>query len=237
MREPGDSSMKKFTHRYDRNYDSLSERENDMLNDAKVCVIGCGGLGGYIIEYLGRIGVGSITVVDGDVFCESNLNRQILSSEKFIGKSKALTAKARMKEVNSTVEVNAVYDFFTEENAAEILKGCDIAVDALDSADSKLLLEKSAAQAGIPLIHGAIAGWTGQVAVCMPGSNLLSKIYDESGKASHDISSGNLPFTAGVIAGMEASEVVKLITGRGNVSKNKLLVMDLQDWDFEEIEL
>ncbi len=79
--------------RYDRNIKTLSLEENEKLKDFKVCVIGCGGLGGYIIEMLGRIGVGYITAVDGDNFSESNLNRQIISSDLNLGKNKAIEAK------------------------------------------------------------------------------------------------------------------------------------------------
>ena len=94
--------------RYSRNMNMLSPEENERLRSFRACVVGCGGLGGYVIELLGRLGVGTITAVDGDVFDETNLNRQLLSTEELLGESKALAAEARMKKVNSGVTVYPV---------------------------------------------------------------------------------------------------------------------------------
>jgi molybdopterin-synthase adenylyltransferase len=102
--------------RYKRNVKTLSEEENDKLKDCKVCVIGCGGLGGYVIEMLGRLGIGHITAVDGDVFDETNLNRQILSDEESLRQNKAEKAKERMKLVNSTIQIKAISEMFTRSN-------------------------------------------------------------------------------------------------------------------------
>ncbi|MDW2003752.1 ThiF family adenylyltransferase, partial [Vibrio sp. 2304] len=88
---------------------TLSKEENESLKNFKICVVGCGGIGGYVIEMLGRLGIGYITVIDGDVFEETNLNRQILSNSQTIGKSKAQTARERMKLVNPDIYVNAVF--------------------------------------------------------------------------------------------------------------------------------
>ena len=92
--------------RYTRNMETLSKEENDRLKEFKVCVVGCGGLGGYVIEMLGRIGIGHITAVDGDGFDESNLNRQILSDTYCLGKNKAVAAKERMERVNPLISLN-----------------------------------------------------------------------------------------------------------------------------------
>ena len=94
---------------------TLSKEENDSLKNFKVCVVGCGGIGGYVIEMFGRIGIGNITAVDGDVFEESNLNRQILSSTDNLGFSKALEAKIRMEKVNPLIQVKALEKMLTEE--------------------------------------------------------------------------------------------------------------------------
>ncbi|MCM1992555.1 HesA/MoeB/ThiF family protein [Oceanirhabdus seepicola] len=163
--------------RYKRNVKTLTEEENNMLKSCKVCVIGCGGLGGYVIEMLGRLGVGHIACVDGDVFDESNLNRQILSDENSIGMSKAEKAVKRMKIVNSNIEATAIKEMFTQKNAIEILEGNHVVVDALDSIDSRLLLQNICEELKIPLVHGAIAGWYGQVSTVLPGDRTLDFIY------------------------------------------------------------
>jgi molybdopterin/thiamine biosynthesis adenylyltransferase len=128
--------------RYNRNMSTLSPEENERLRSFKVCVVGCGGLGGYVIELLGRLGVGLITAVDGDVFDATNLNRQLLSSEELLGKSKAFAAQDRMKKVNSDVTVHPIQAFVTEENCDEIISCHDIVVDALDNMTARRLLEQ-----------------------------------------------------------------------------------------------
>ena len=101
--------------RYSRNIPALSEAECALLCSKTVAVIGCGGLGGYLIEYLTRIGVGSIRCVDGDVFEESNLNRQLLSSPALLGTGKAAAATARIREINPHVQAEALPVFLDHD--------------------------------------------------------------------------------------------------------------------------
>lgn len=107
--------------RYERNMSALSKKENEKLKDFSVVVIGCGGLGGYTVEMLARLGIGHITVVDGDSFSESNLNRQILSNNQNLGKNKAVEAKKRMEIVNELIEVVPVTKFIDEYNGTDNL--------------------------------------------------------------------------------------------------------------------
>ena len=223
--------------RYERNMKALSPEENDKLKHFKVCVVGCGGLGGYVIESLGRIGIGHITAVDGDVFEESNLNRQLLSSEDVIGVSKAETAKERMKRVNSHVKVNAVVEYVTENNSEEILKGHDLVIDALDNIKTRFAIEKAAQKLEIPLIHGAIAGWYGQVTVILPGKPFYNKIYQENTNKGVETELGNLPFTAATIASVQAAEAVKVLLGRKDILSGKILAIDLLSQEYEIFEI
>jgi molybdopterin/thiamine biosynthesis adenylyltransferase len=216
---------------------ALSHEENEKLKDFKVCVVGCGGLGGYIIESLGRIGIGYITAIDGDVFEESNLNRQLLSQEDTLGISKAQTAKNRMKNVNSTVNVTAVSEFITEQNSEQILKGHDIIVDALDNVKSRFVIEQTAQKLGIPLIHGAIAGWYGQVSVSLPGKPLYDKLYQKDTNKGIETELGNLPFTAAVTASVQAAEVIKVLLNRKGVLVGKLLTIDLLSQEYEVFDI
>ena len=166
--------------RYVRNMKMLSPEENEGLKSFKVCVVGCGGLGGYTIEMLGRLGIGSITAIDGDVFSESNLNRQLLSHRGTLGKNKALTAMERMKLVNPHIQVRAIPEFLREENALEHLKGHHLIMDALDNIPSRMLIQAKAEELNIPFIHGAIAGWYGQVSTIFPGDRTLDLLYAQS---------------------------------------------------------
>ena len=223
--------------RYSRNMLTLSAEENNLLKTFRVCVIGCGGLGGYVIEMLGRLGIGTITAVDGDVFEESNLNRQILSRVDSLGKSKALEAKNRMALVNPLIVVNAVYERLTQQNGIDILKGHDVIIDALDSISTRLLLESMAEELNTPLIHGAIAGWYGQVSTIFPGDRTLSKLYPDPNMKGLEKELGNPSFTPALVASIEASEAVKVLIGRGSPLRNKLLCLNLLDHEYEIIDL
>lgn len=222
--------------RYSRNMLSLSKEENESLREKKVCVIGCGGLGGYIIEMLGRLGVGTIIAVDGDVFEESNLNRQLLSNMTNLGKSKANEAQSRMKKVNPDIKVIPISENFTENNYKSILSGCHVAIDALDNIKSRLLLQNCCEELGIPLVHGAIGGWYGQVTTILPGDRTLSKIY--KGCKGEEIKNpmGNPSFIPALAASIEVSESIKILINRGSSLRNKMLFINLLDNSFDIIE-
>lgn len=223
--------------RYERNIKTLSVEENEKLKDFHVCVIGCGGIGGYVIEMLGRIGIGHITAVDGDEFCESNLNRQILSSNKTMGKSKAETAKSRMKDVNDLIEVTAVSEFINKDNSNSIIKGHHVVIDALDNIETRLILQDACEKAGIPLVHGAIGGWYGQVTSIFPGDRTLDVMYKDKDQKGIEKTLGNPSFTPALIASIQVSEAVKILINRGEILRNKMLVIDLLSQDFELINL
>ncbi|QCX34841.1 HesA/MoeB/ThiF family protein [Caloramator sp. E03] len=217
--------------------EALTEEECLKLKSFKVGVIGCGGLGGYIIEMLSRIGVGYIAAVDGDVFQRSNLNRQILSSSLSIGKNKAREAKDRMMYVNPDVKVEAFEEMLNENNAERILKGLDLAVDALDNIDSRLLLQSKAKEYNIPIIHGSIGGWYGQVTTILPGDNTLKFIYREGTKSGIEKKLGNPSFIPPLIASIQVSEAIKLLLNKGDILRKKILFVDILNNDFNIIEV
>jgi len=222
--------------RYSKNEKMLSSAENQKLREFRVCVVGCGGLGGNVIEMLGRLGIGNITAIDGDVFDDSNLNRQILSTESNIGQSKSLVAKERMKNINSDVTLNAVQSFLTEENAMDLLKNHDVIIDALDNVKMRMVLQEKAKVLNTPLVHGAIAGWYGQVTTILPGDDTLTKLY---GDIQNPIENplGNPSFTPALVASIEVAETVKVLLGKGNLLRHKVLYIDTLDQDYEVIEL
>ncbi|MBQ4649222.1 MAG: HesA/MoeB/ThiF family protein [Firmicutes bacterium] len=223
-----------FEERYERNrIFSLSQQEE--LASKKVAVIGCGGLGGYVIEMLARTGVGHIVCCDGDFFTESNLNRQLLSTEKNMGFSKSRVAGEHISEINSEIRVTMFNEFLTEANCAEILEDCDAVVDALDSVKSKLMLQKICRDLGLPMIHGAIGGWFGQVSTILPGNDTLSLIYQEDREISQE--EGNPSFTPAVIAGIQASETVKVLLGYEDILMRKMLFIDLLSNEVQKVEL
>lgn len=230
--------------RYIRNSNTISPEENEKLKTFRVLVAGCGGLGGFIIEELGRMGIGSITAVDGDVFDASNLNRQLLSTEALLGSAKAEAAKLRMQAVNSEIEVVPHVTFINKENCAALLEGHDLVVDALDSISVRLLLEDCCAMQKIPLIHGAIAGWYGQVTTVFPGDQTLHRLYPLDPKTGApqsekgaEMNLGNPSFTPAVVASIETAEAIKVLLGKESVLKNRLLTIDLLEQEYEIIGL
>ena len=217
--------------RYIRNIPALSEQECFLLREKKVFVAGCGGLGGHIIENLTRIGVGSIICADGDVFEESNLNRQLLSEVSVLGKSKAETAAERIRRINPDVQAQAVHAWLDENNAADLISGCDAVLDALDNIPARKMLARACAKAGVPFIHGAIRGWVAQAAVSMPGDHLMDILYPETAAANDK---SVLSFTPALCAAIQAALCTKLLCGRP-VEAGKLYYFDLQDMEFETI--
>lgn len=222
-------------NRYARNYSCIGHEEQALLAKAKVCVLGCGGLGGYSVEMLGRLGVGEITVVDGDVFDESNLNRQVLSRESNLGRSKAEAALERMRQVNSCIQVYAIHDFFNEDNGMEMLKGMDLVVDALDTIKTRKLAATICGQLGIPFVYGAIAGWYGQVSTILPGDQTLNILYSGDLDRGDELSLGNPSFTPAMIASLQVAEAVKCLLGKGEVMTKGFFHIDLLNNDIEKI--
>ena len=218
--------------RYERNAPAISSEEQEKLASKRVLVAGCGGLGGYIIEFLGRIGVGHITAVDGDVFADSNLNRQLLSTELTLGRPKPECAKERMSIVNPEITVTPVCAYIDEGNAEALIGGHDAVVDALDNGKTRLLISAAARKAGIPFISGAIGGWYGRVIVLYPDDNADFLWYGEPPAPS-----GNPCCTAAHVASIESAETIKVLLERPGVIRSRLLEIDLLNARWDEIPL
>lgn len=202
---------------------SLDENERGKLRSAKVCLVGCGGLGGYIAEYLMRLNIGKLIAVDGDVFFDSNLNRQLLCTEKTLGKNKAEAVKGRAGEIKSASEVISVCEYLTADNAEKIISDCDIVIDALDSLAARKILHDACSKRGIPMIFGAIGAWKVQFAVLMPDCKFLEKIEEMPEFHGEDM----LSFIPALCASYQVAEAVKLLCGKKSEYENKLCDIDL----------
>jgi len=225
---------------YARNQKRLSSEDQIKLLQSHVAVIGLGGLGGTVTEIMARIGIGSLTLVDGDSFDDSNLNRQLLSSTEVLGEQKAVVAAKRVKAVNPAVETQAVSSFLTAENAPELLNGADIAVDCLDSITDRFTLEAACRKMAITMVSAAIGGSSGQLTVIYPEDQGLSRIYGPPERASHrgvEKTLGTLPFAAITLAAMECAEVVAMAVGDPSGLRNRLLITDLIDHSLEIVQL
>lgn len=219
--------------RYGRNIPALSQAECALLRSKTVAVIGCGGLGGFLIEFLARIGIGTIRCVDGDVFEESNLNRQLLSTVSLLGSSKAQAAAARIRAINPDVQVQAFPVFLDDANARELISGCDAVLDALDNISARKVLAKACKEETVPYIFGAISGWVAQAAICLPGDDLIDKLYPEDAVIKDK---SVLSFTPALCAAMQTSLCVKLLTGK-SVETGKLHYADLLYEEYEQLHI
>ena len=219
--------------RYERNIPALTEEECRLLRSKRVLVVGCGGLGGHIIDQLARIGIGSLRVVDGDVFEETNLNRQLLSQVPLLGTGKARAAAEHLARVNPDTAVEAVDAYMDESNVRDLLAGCDIVLDALDNIPSRRLLASACARNGIPYVYGAIQGWIAQAAVSMPGDRLLELLFPEEIEIRDK---SVLSFTPALCAALQTSLAVKLLVGRP-VATGTVYHFDLLNQEFETIPL
>jgi len=218
--------------RYARNMRTFSSQDQVVLLNSCVCIVGLGGLGGAVTEILARLGIGDLTLIDGDVFEDSNLNRQLLSGLQWIGVSKAKAAGKRVQEINPSVQTRLHEVFLDTLNGAQLIEGANVVVDCLDNLKDRFVLEKAAKAANIPLVSAAIAGTYGQITTIFPDDSGLSLIYgpeelvpDKGAEASL----GTLPYTALLMASLECSEVTKILLKRGSLLRNRLLVMDLMD--------
>ena len=215
---------------YSRNMGIMNDSELKKFVFSKVLVVGVGGLGGYIASSLARIGVSSITIVDFDSFDESNLNRQMFSTLKTLNKPKVDVVKQGLLDINPNLIVKAIHTKLDDSFDISHFEDVDIVFDAVDNIESKVLLEKYCNKFKIPLIHGAIAGWYGQLGIIMPGSNILSELYKDN---KHGIESKLMSptFTPGVVGNMMISEFVKFVLKKEALI-NKILYIDLLDHEY-----
>lgn len=219
--------------RYERNFYALTEAEFALLRSKRVAVIGCGGLGGHIIDQLCRLGIGGIRAVDGDIFEPSNLNRQLLCEMDLLGTPKAHAAADWIHRVNPDVQVETIATYLGEDNAQQLISGCDVVLDALDNIPSRKILAGACRQAGIPYVYGAIQGWVAQAAVSLPGDGLIDKLFPPN-VAIRDKSV--LSFTPALCASVQVSLCTKLLVGRP-VDTGTVYYFDLLNQEFETISM
>ncbi len=222
-----------YPYRYLRNLDVISPEEQLKLAESKVAVIGVGGLGGTVILLLARMGIGSLAIVDPDTFEETNLNRQSLCNMEALGSPKTGAAASAVRSVNPGVTVLPYQTKLVSANAEEILAGSHVAVDALDNVPDRLLLEGAARKLGIPLVHGALAGFEGWVMTIFPGDPGLRNIYGAEGKRQGEGESpqavlGVPGVTPSLIAALQVMEVLKVLLNRGNVFRHRMVYIDLE---------
>jgi molybdopterin/thiamine biosynthesis adenylyltransferase len=223
--------LKILPYRYIRNLDSITIEDQLTLARSWVCIIGAGGLGGQIILLLARLGIGNLTIVDCDIFDETNLNRQALSSMDALGRPKAQVAKEEVAKINPSINVTAYNQRFTKNNAEEIFIGSQVIIDALDNIPDRFILENTAQKIGIPLVHGAVAGFIGQIMTIFPDDSGMENIYDKNRgpippEKNPALKLGVPAVTPAIIASFQVMETIKILLDRKEQLRNTMLYLD-----------
>jgi molybdopterin/thiamine biosynthesis adenylyltransferase/rhodanese-related sulfurtransferase len=208
----------------------IGEEGQLKLKQAKVLVIGAGGLGCPVLQYLTAAGVGTIGIIDDDVVDQSNLQRQILYTVDDIGISKAKTAAKRLSRLNPFVNFKVYQEKLTKENAILVFSNYDIIVDGSDNFSTRYLANDAAVITNKPLVYGAIFKFEGQVSVFnYKGSGTYRCLYPTPPKPNESPNCseiGVLGVLPGIIGSLQANETIKIICGIGEVSANKLFIYD-----------
>lgn len=223
--------------RYDRQLimDSIGPEGQAKLKAARVFIAGAGGLGSPIAISLASAGVGFIRIVDQGLVELSNLNRQILYREADIDQAKALQAQKHLQELNSDIRIEGLEQTITADNVTGLAQGCDIIIDAMDNFATRYLLNQTAFELNIPLIHGAVEEFFGQVTTIIPGQTncLQCLVPTEPPQKKWPV----VNVSCGLVGALQAAEALKLILGIGSPLANRLLIVDGLNAHLEEIAL
>ena len=211
------------------------------IGQAKVLIVGAGGLGSPAAFYLAAAGVGTIGLIDGDAVDLSNLQRQVIHQTPDIGKPKVDSAKAKILDLNPNVTVETDYTRLTAENALAIIGRYDIVVDGVDNFPAKFLINDACFFARKPLVHGGILRFDGRVFTILPGKSACYRCVFKQPPPPGTVAScqeaGVIGALAGVIGTIQATEVLKLILGKGRPLANRLLDYDARLTRFREIKV
>jgi sulfur-carrier protein adenylyltransferase/sulfurtransferase len=206
----------------------------EKLKQAKVLVIGAGGLGCPVLQYLAAAGVGKLGIVDHDVVDESNLHRQILFNSNDIGKSKALVASEKISSQNFFVTAEPYILKLAQDNAKEIFSGYDIVIDCSDNFETRYLINDTCVILDIPFISGSVFKFEGQLSVFnyKNGPDYRSVFPEAPEDTMNCAEIGVLGVLPGIIGTLQANEAIKIITGIGEILSGKLLIFDSLTMDF-----
>jgi adenylyltransferase/sulfurtransferase len=211
------------------------------INQAKVLVIGAGGLGSPVALYLAAAGVGQLGIVDNDVVDLTNLQRQIIHTTKDVGRPKTESAQEKLVALNPDIKVKAYQQLLSSDNVMDLINDYDIIVDGTDNFPSRFLINDACVLANKPLVHGAILRFDGQVFTIIPGKTACYRCIFEQPPPPGSVPSCSQAGVLGAIAGMvgtiQAAEVIKLIIDKGTSLTGRMLVLDALDMRFREVKI
>lgn len=224
--------------RYDRQIRirGLGENGQLKLKKARVIVAGAGGLGCPASLYLVAAGVGYLVIVDKETIELSNLNRQVLHWTNDVGKLKSVSAIEKLRQLNPKVRVEAVPKVITPDNAQQLVRGFTVVVDGMDNWRTRFVINEACVKENVPFVHAGVYSLYGQITTILPGRGpclqcILPKIPPEEEKFPI------LGATAGTLGLLEAMETVKLITGIGETLAGRILHLDAETMNIQEIKV
>lgn len=230
---------KKQKERYSRHLllKDIGEEGQQKLLDARVLVVGAGGLGAPVLQYLVAAGVGHIGIVDADVVSLSNLQRQILYREQDIDQHKAAKAQETLSQLNSDVEIATYRLMLNDTNAEEIISNYDIVVGATDNFESRIMIDDITKAQNKPFVHASIGEFQGQVAVFNYQGGISYQDLFSVPSTQEDLPLGVMGVLPGIIGSLQATEVVKIICGIGNVLSNQLMIYDALTCEMQVVKM
>jgi adenylyltransferase/sulfurtransferase len=201
--------------------------QKKLLN-ATVAVVGLGGLGCPSSQSLVTAGIGQLVLIDGDIVELSNLHRQPLHGTNDIGKKKVKSAEESLNKINSATIIKIVEEYLDEQNGLEIIRNCDVVVDATDTIETRQLIDRFSKETNVPMVYGGLSRWEGQVAVLnMDGSPGYSELFPDAPSGGDTCAdAGVLGMLPNIIGNIQALEAVKLIVGIEPNLVGKLLIYD-----------
>lgn len=210
------------------------------ISSARVLIAGAGGLGSPVALYLAAAGVGTIGIADADTVSISNLQRQIMHGTADVGSRKTDSARRAMERINPAVRVVEHPMMIDTENIVTLLDGYDVVADCTDNFATRLLLSDTCARMGRPLAYAAVDRFSGQIFTQLPGHRTLRDIFGPESRDAADCGCarrGILNAAVGVAGSLQAAEVIKIITGAGDMLVDRLLTFDLITMDFNVFDL
>ncbi|HHF98758.1 HesA/MoeB/ThiF family protein [Candidatus Aerophobetes bacterium] len=216
----------------------IGEEGQKKLGEAKVLVVGCGGLGCHLANYLVRAGIGKVRIVDKDRVSLQDLQRQILYDEEDVKSLffKAKIASEKLKKVNSTVRVEAFVLEVKPENIEELLKDIDLVLDGTDNIKTRLLINEACIKYNIPWVHGAVQGAVGMSMTIIPGKTACYRCLVEENPQEPEKPIPILNTIPALVASIQVTEAFKIITKSPDVNRD-LVYIDLWESIFRKIKI
>jgi len=228
--------------RYNRQIKLPSVKENGQqkLIDAKVLIIGLGGLGSPVAMYLAAAGVGQLTLCDFDIVESSNLQRQVIHTEETVGELKVDSAKQFISSLNPYIKVTTIDHELTDDELLEHIQNADVVVDCTDNFPSRFALNRTCIKTGTPLVSGAAIRQEGQITTFdsrIENSPCYHCLYPDTGIESASCSmEGVIAPVVGIIGTMQAQEAINVLLGRPALI-GKLLLLDAQQLEWQRMKL